>query len=118
MNYGFPEPQPNDDDMEVYQAYTLWEKNRREKLLDESTKVWKSLIDENGGTSSKLLKNDSMKKTIKNTIRKYSIPPWYRRYVWTQITGVDKKIKENRGYYRKILEGRSILLFLEIDSTI
>ncbi|KAG2382520.1 hypothetical protein C9374_005100 [Naegleria lovaniensis] len=104
VNYGFPEPQQQDDDIEVYQAYHQWEKTKREKLLDESTRVWKSLIDENGGTTCKLLKNDSMKKTIKNTIRKYSIPPWYRRYVWTQITGVDKKIKENRGYYKKILE--------------
>jgi len=105
INYGFPEPEM-EDDPEVFNAYMYWKKNKREKVLDESSKVWKHHIEENGGLTAKLFKSESSRKTVKNFIRKHSIPSWYRRYVWIQLTGVDKKIKENRGYYKKILEGK------------
>ncbi|KAL9657620.1 hypothetical protein ABK040_012699 [Willaertia magna] len=104
QNYGFPEPAP-EDDAELYEAYMKYKKSdKKDKTMNESTKAWKSFIDEHGGLNGKLPRDESTKKNIKSLVRKHPIPPWYRRFIWTQITGVDKKIRENKGYYNKILE--------------
>jgi hypothetical protein len=88
-NVGFPEPTE-------LQSYNVWSR-KYDKLLAQSYKAWSSY---KGSI-------DLKSSTIKTLIKKYGIVPLMRPRVWMALTGAQKKMEENQGYYQMILQSSS-----------
>ncbi|KAL0480459.1 hypothetical protein AKO1_011005 [Acrasis kona] len=90
---GFPDP----EDPDLRRLEYAWKSKQGDKLELEAEKVWQEfLLNSN--------KVNNRQKQCQQLIRKHGIPSKYRPRVWMEIRGVDKKMKENEGYYDSILD--------------
>lgn len=94
---GFPEP----EDEEVLKFHQDWLSKTTDKH-EEAIKAWKYFFTHQNGGIDKPIEPDNS--NLKTLIRKYEIPSRYRNKLWKELTKVDKLLKENEGYYDKILE--------------
>ncbi|KAL9649154.1 hypothetical protein ABK040_009458 [Willaertia magna] len=97
-NIGFPIP----EDEEIKKEYNKY-KNSKERLkfINDCKEQWMEyFMTQNGGFYNKVNKN----KTIQQMIRKYGIYPNYRNKIWCELNQIDKKLIENEGYYKKMLQ--------------
>lgn len=100
---GFPLPNTQPQ-ISKYNAFL----EQRAKKHDKYTKIWAQLKDIimtlPDGTVQIKIGTASEKQKVQSKVRQCGIPPTYRPTIWLQLSGAAKKLKENEGYYTKMLD--------------
>lgn len=100
---GFPVPH-----LQPQLAKYLQYLEKKNKKADKYTKQWQQIKDvfvtqPNGDVVFKLSNPADVQK-VQQRVRRCGIPPAYRPSLWLQLSGAAKKLKENEGYYEKMLQ--------------